>query len=272
MKFAKSRRGGSGKRAFGSANSESDDSDQEAGLEQYVKRKTAKIAENLPTAAPVPELDYNSRESEELKKKPTNSKLIEKFRAAKEQRNLDKLYNEALKADLQSHNLDSSGNHQSYVTEGYKEKKEALKQASKEREREEEQEKSKTGFLGSVSSLNVFLINTAESADQKDESLEKLDKGPKQESNTEPKETYQNDIYVGNTTNKQEGSESTGRGSPVILQQSSHFGRESVVAKFLASKRTAEEIEHQRQLYLGRMAIKSGSTSQLGLTHHPTVT
>ncbi|CEP64830.1 uncharacterized protein LALA0_S14e00254g [Lachancea lanzarotensis] len=255
MKLAKTRRKGSGKRAFGSANNESDNSDREEGLEQYMKQKSAKIAENLPKTAVVPELQDDPKELEKPGQTPQKSKLISRFKAAKQQRDLDKLQNEALKADLEGQNFES------YVTEGYKEKKEALNQASKEAEREEKQEEEefRIEFPASASRMNALLINAEEKSPEK--SIEGDSNSGRNFVDSQKGRSGQcrNDIYVGNTKNRREidTTDIRGSSSSISTDISPGLSGELVIAEYLASKKTTEELAHQRQLYLARKSMES---------------
>ncbi|SCU80149.1 LAME_0B01794g1_1 [Lachancea meyersii CBS 8951] len=266
MKFSKSKRKGSKKRAFGNANDESDNSDQEESLEQFMKRKSAKIAEGLPQTEELKSLgndnDRGDKIAAERRKRPDSSKLIDKFKAAKEQRDLDKLYHQSLKAELENQNDELSQKSESYISDSYKEKKEALDRVSEAARLEELEENADASYSRSAATAHVnrFLIQT----DSRDEYSAECSKSPARESNASKelvslqKGPYQNDVYVGKPAAagvERRASSSAGLAKAPL--QLSELGHRTVIAKFLASTKTFEELEHQKQLYLARRSMES---------------
>ncbi|SCU90999.1 LADA_0F07536g1_1 [Lachancea dasiensis] len=242
-----------GKRAFGGGNDSSDGSDDEQGFKQYVQEKRAKISHSLPESNQGFENgDLYLAPKEVIKeRKPSVSKFIGNFMAAKEQRNLDKLYHESLRAEME---IQKSGTPQErYLTESYKDRRQEMEDASKAARQEEVQEKQD---MTRGRPLQTLLMNQ-KVADEPREYDQQTDV-KKRTKSYGINGFYRNDVYIGN------GPKHDVSSVPERLQtlhkevsQLPQNNRKKLIELFLVSTKSAGEIERQRRLYHERVGIKS---------------
>ncbi|SCU84645.1 LANO_0C01992g1_1 [Lachancea nothofagi CBS 11611] len=244
MKFGRGKRKGSVKRAFRDGDDSSQDSDSDQGFEHYLKRKSSAIAGNVPKNGETVDLGTLDRNMEDRKVKPQSSKLIGKFMAAKNQREMDKLHQQSLKVELEGQKMGTS---ERYVTESYKGLKHEMDDASKAAAEEESTEAE--NFGGPSVQLQTFLM------DKKEPDASEAHHLPSEEKVSQAltkKAPFKNDIYVVNHHAK-----TVEYNNPISLPKLPQYSRERLSVEFMSSNKTSEEIAKQRQLYLLRIGLES---------------
>lgn len=233
------------KRAFSNSSDSESDSENEGDFRDYIKRKSAAVQKALPAQTFDLEDGIVSKEQpKDTSKRPASSKVLSNFKESKKQRDLDKLYSESLKAQLERESESPAlKDKESFVTKAYEDRRRELDGAAQLASKE--QQSDVTGGANAYNFQRIYLVDKEEEGsgegEQQIEGSQQIAEIPK---------VYENDVYVANRDTYKRDVKISPKLHQLVGEPRVEI--KSLVMEFLTSGISNEEIELQKKQYFER--------------------